>query len=208
MQVIKMPLGQLQTNCFLLMENSECLIIDPADEATFILEEIQRRKLKLVGLLATHGHFDHVLATGEIQRSIPVPLYLFKEDQFLIRRLNETAKYFLGFDPYALEPEKCVYLQEKKMKIGEFNFEIIKTPGHTPGGCCFYFEKENIVFSGDTLFRDGIGRYDFSYSDRNILRQSVKKILSLPGETKVLSGHGEQTSVSSAIISMKRELYS
>lgn len=208
MQVIRMPLGQLQTNCFLLIENSECLIIDPADEAAFILEEIQRRKLKLVSLLATHGHFDHVLAVGEVQRSIPVPLYLFEEDQFLIKRLNETAKYFLGFDPYALKPEKYVYLQEKKMKIGEFNFEIIRTPGHTPGSCCFYFEKENVVFTGDTLFRGGIGRYDFSYSDKKTLLKSIKKILSLPSETKVLSGHGEQTSVSAAIISMKRESYS
>ena len=208
MQIFSFSLGSLQTNCYLVSDGSVCLLIDPADDASFILEEIQRRRLKLEGILATHGHFDHVLAAGEIQRSIPVPLYLFKEDQFLVKRLNETAKYFLGYNPYALEPKKCIYILEEKMDIGGFSVEIIKTPGHTPGGGCFYFEKEKTVFTGDTLFKDGIGRYDFSYSDKNILRQSVKKILSLPGETKVLSGHGEQTSVSSAIISMKRELYS
>jgi len=208
MQVTKIPLGQLQANCFLLIEDSECLIIDPADEAAFLLEEIQRRKLKLIGLLATHGHFDHVLAAGEIQRSIPVPLYLFNEDKFLINRLNETAKHFLGYDPYALEPKKCIYLQEKKMRIGEFDVKVIKTPGHTPGGCCFYFEKENMIFTGDTLFKDGIGRYDFSYSDKDNLLQSIQKVLSLPPETKILCGHGQDSSVSAAIISMKRELYS
>lgn len=105
-----------------------------------------------------------------IQLSFHVPLYVFKDDQFLIDRLNETAKYFLGFDPHFIKPSKVKYLTESKFNpdlIG-VEFKIIKTPGHTPGSCCFYFKEENVVFTGDTLFKDGIGRYDFSYCSKKI----------------------------------------
>ena len=94
MTIKKYSLGELQANCYFLIEGKDCLIIDPADDASFILEEIQRQQLNLVGMLATHGHFDHIGAVGEIQLSFNVPLYIFKEDRFLIDRLNETAKHF------------------------------------------------------------------------------------------------------------------
>ena len=97
MKILKFPLGQLQANCYFLIEQDECLVIDPADDASFILEELLRRRLKLIGMLATHGHFDHVMAVGEIQKSFNVPLYISGKDQFLIDRVEETAEYFLGF---------------------------------------------------------------------------------------------------------------
>lgn len=195
MKIIKYSLGQLQANCYFLIEDQNCLIIDPADDASFILEELQRQQLKLVGMLATHGHFDHIGAAGEIQLSLNVPLYIFKEDQLLIDRLNETAKYFLGFDPHFIKPINVKYLAVNKFKIQNLEFKIIKTPGHTPGGCCFYFEEENTLFTGDTLFKDGIGRYDFSYCSKKDLKKSLKKIFELPKETVVYPGHGDETSL-------------
>ena len=88
------PLGQLQANCYLVVKNNTCLIIDPSDEASFILEKIQRKNLKPVGLLATHGHFDHVMASGEIEThynaSLPLPLYIHKKDLFLIKSRFST----------------------------------------------------------------------------------------------------------------------
>lgn len=195
MIIKKYSLGQLQANCYFLINNQDCLIIDPADDAPFILEELQRHQLNLVGMLVTHGHFDHVGAVGEIQLSFNVPLYIFKEDQFLINRLNETAKYFLGFDPHFIKPITVKYLTNSKFKVQNLEFKIIKTPGHTPGSCCFYFKEENSLFTGDTLFKDGIGRYDFSYSNKDKLKNSLEKIFELPKETIVYSGHGDETSV-------------
>jgi len=196
MKIIRFSLGQLQANCYLLTEEEQCLIIDPADEASFILEEIQRRKLKLIGMLATHGHFDHVMAAGEIQLSIRVPLYIFREDLFLVKRLKETAKYFLGYEPYVVEPTIIKYLKEETFHVIRFAFRVLHTPGHTPGGCCIYFPEEKIVFTGDTLFKGAVGRYDFSYSDKLGLKKSLKRLLKLPKDTIVYPGHGEQTSMS------------
>jgi glyoxylase-like metal-dependent hydrolase (beta-lactamase superfamily II) len=200
MKIIKYSLGQLQANCYFLVEGDRCLIIDPADEASFILEELQRRKLKLVGMLATHGHFDHIGAAGEIQLSFNIPLYIFKEDRFLVNRVEETAKYFLDFKPVILPIKNIKNLNiENSLKIvrqlADWKLKIIKTPGHTPGGCTFYFPKEKIVFTGDTLFRDGIGRYDFSYCNKKDLKNSLITLSKLSEETKVYPGHGEKTSI-------------
>ncbi|PIV09404.1 MBL fold hydrolase [Candidatus Roizmanbacteria bacterium CG02_land_8_20_14_3_00_36_15] len=203
MKIIKYSLGQLQTNCYFIVEDNQCIIIDPADEAGFILEELQRRKLKLVGILATHGHFDHLLAVGEIQRSIDISLYLSKKDLFLIDRLEETVKHFLGYKPTTL-PIKNIknFVIENSLKIGNFKLKIIPSPGHTPGGVCYYLPAEAsakaglpILFSGDTLFKQGIGRYDFSYCNKDDLKHSLKKILLLPKDTVVYPGHGEKTTV-------------
>lgn len=186
----------MQANCYFLVQNNECLVIDPADDASFILEELQRRRLKLVGMIATHGHFDHVMASGEIQLSINVPLYINKKDLFLIDRLTETADHFLGYKPVIIQPKKIENLNfENLLKIGNCKLKIIDTPGHTPGSCCYYFKDKNILFTGDTLFKQGIGRYDFSYSSKKDLDNSLKKILKLPGNTIIYPGHGEETTI-------------
>lgn len=195
-KILHFSLGQLQTNCYFLIKENQCLIVDPADEASFILEELQRRKLKLVGMLATHGHFDHIMAVGEIQKSFNVPLFISPKDQFLVDRLEESAEYFLGYKPTVLPIKKIENLKIKNsLKIGNYKLKIIFTPGHTPGSGCFYFSQENAIFTGDTLFKNGIGRYDFSYSNKDDLKNSLKKIFKLPKETIVYPGHGEKTTI-------------
>lgn len=195
MDILTYPLGELRANCYLVIQNDKCIIIDPADSAYFILESIQRKNLKLIAMLATHGHFDHVMAVGEVQLSFRVPLYIFEEDIFLLKRTNETAKFFLGHDSHVIEPQIILKLKEGKNIIDGFEFETIKTPGHTPGGCCFFMKKEGIIFTGDTLFKDGIGRYDFSYSNKKDLDLSLKKLCNLPEETSVYPGHGVSTTI-------------
>ncbi len=196
MKILRFQLGQLQANTYFLINEDKCLIIDPADEAPFILEELQRRKLKLIGMLSTHGHFDHVMAAGEIQLSFKVPLYINKKDQFLLDRLQETAEYFLGFKPTILSIKKIVPSTAGSRLGGKnFEYQIILTPGHTPGSVSYYFPKDKIVFTGDTLFKGAIGRYDFSYCNKEDLKKSLALLLKLPGETKVLTGHGEETSI-------------
>lgn len=193
MKIIKFSLGQLQANCYFLIQDDACLIIDPADEAPFILEELQRRKLKLVGIAATHGHFDHVMAAGEVQKALSVKFYLSQKDLFLLDRLEETANFFLGYNPIIIRPTTINQLIGVKCRIGAFEFEKLNTPGHTPGSQCFYFKNEKIIFTGDTLFNRGIGRYDFSYSSKNDLKKSLKSLLKFSAETAVYPGHGGKT---------------
>lgn len=197
MNVLTFPLGELQTNCYLLVEDNHCLIIDPADSADFILEEIQRRNLKVDGIFATHGHFDHVLGAGELQLSLEIleqrefPVHIFEEDMFLMKRTKETAQHFLNHVPKTLPINHFEYLKEEPMQIGEFSFEVLHTPGHTPGSSCFYFSTDSVIFTGDTLFKDGIGDYSHSYSDKKQLMNSVKRILDLDEGTTIYPGHGE-----------------
>jgi len=194
MKITKYSLGQLQANCYFLIEGNDCLIIDPADDASFILEELQRQQLSLVGMLATHGHFDHVMAVGEIQKSIDLPLLIHEKDKFLINRLIDTAEYFLGYKPIVLPIKTIENLNiENSLKIENFKLKIIYTPGHTPGSCCYYFKEENVVFTGDTLFKEGIGRTDLSYSSQDDLKKSLKKIFKLPEETIIYPGHGDSS---------------
>lgn len=195
MKILTYPLGQLQANCYFLIKDQDCLIIDPADDASFILEELQRRRLKLIGMLATHGHFDHLMAAGEIQKSIPTPFYINKNDIFLLDRLEETAKYFLSYDPVIIKLTTINQLIGVRYTIGNFSFEIIKSPGHTPGSNSYFFKNEAVIFTGDTLFKNGIGRYDFSYSNKGKLKKSLEILLKLSVATVVYPGHGDPTTI-------------
>lgn len=193
MKIVKYSLGQLQANCYFLINGQDCLIIDPADDASFILEELQRQQLSLVGMLATHGHFDHVMAVGEIQKSYNIPLFISKKDCFLINRMDKTAEHFLGYKSIILPVKKIQNFPPSPRLRWASKLKIISTPGHTPGSYCFYFKEENAVFTGDTLFKDGVGRTDLSYSNKDDLKKSLKKLFKLPEETIIYSGHGEDT---------------
>ncbi len=195
MRIDSYPLGQLQANCYFLTQGNGCIIIDPADSADFILEKIQRERLNVIALIATHGHFDHIMAVGEIQLSYDVPLYIHDDDLFLVKRLNQTAQHFLGYDPAAIPPSNTISLGAGALNVGSFEFDIIHTPGHTPGSCSIYVKEENSVFTGDTLFKQGIGRYDHSYSDKKTLFNSLKTLFKLPEETIVYPGHEDITTI-------------
>ncbi|MBI3620474.1 MBL fold metallo-hydrolase, partial [Candidatus Roizmanbacteria bacterium] len=147
---------------------------------------------KLVRIYATHGHFDHVMAAGEMPQS----LHIHKNDIFLLKRLAATATYFLGYDPIIIEPVDIKFITPvKKRRVGDFEFEVIHTPGHTPGSVCFLFPKEKKIFTGDLLFKNGIGRYDFSYGNKIELFESLEKIWRLPPEITIYPGHGDKTTV-------------
>jgi len=188
-------LGQLQANCYLISRGKDCLLIDPGDGADFILEQLARRSFVLKAVLVTHGHFDHIMAAGEIQLSAKVPLMIDEKDFFLVKRLKESAKHFLDFEPEVVSPSPVVFLKERKYSLGFAKFEVIATPGHTPGGVCFYFPKEKAVFTGDTLFKNAVGRTDFSYGKKTDLERSLLRLFELPEDTVIYPGHGEKTSV-------------
>ncbi|KXK09832.1 MAG: putative metallo-hydrolase [Microgenomates bacterium OLB23] len=197
MKVQTLVLGELRTNCYLLTQGSDCMLIDPADSADFILEKLQREGLNLRAIFATHGHFDHVLAVGELQLSVDAALYIDARDDFLIARLNKTAEHFLGYDPLAIAPSTVTHVPQadEDIIIESFSFRLIHVPGHTPGSIALYFPREEFVFTGDTLFNNAVGRTDLSYSRKDDLKTSLQKLMKLPDETIVYPGHGSETTI-------------
>lgn len=212
LQIKTFSLGELATNCYLLYTHNEGIIIDPGDEATFIAEKIQELAFSPRAIVATHGHFDHVLAAGELQLIFNIPFYLHQNDLFLLKNMCTSATHWLGRSVKHPIPQKIITVQENDV-IGcaDYHLKIIETPGHTPGSIslqliisdCNRLQRivtdfnryQPIVFTGDTLFKGGIGRYDFSYSSKEELDDSLRKLDFLPQETVVYPGHGETTTI-------------
>lgn len=196
MKILTHPLGELQANCYFLIEDKDCVIIDAGDSADFILEKVSRQNLNVKAIVATHGHFDHVMAVGELQASLDAPFYISSKDQFLLDRVAETAKHFLGHVPIVIPIKESTNLEQDSLQATGFGLQVIPTPGHTPGSVCIYSKDEAALFTGDTLFKDGIGRYDFSYSNKKQLLESIGHLMkSLPEDTLVYSGHGDITTL-------------
>jgi len=195
MNIERLVVGQLQTNCYLVscLKTREAVIIDPGDAGDFISQKVFDLKLKPKLILATHGHFDHLLAVMELKLNFKIPFLMHKDDLFLLRRVTRTAEYFLG---YPADPVPTVerYLKEGDViTFGKEKLEVIETPGHALGGVSFY--SKGVLFSGDTLFCQGVGRTDFSYCSYEDLMKSLKKLFKLPAKTLVYSGHGPETNL-------------
>lgn len=192
-------LGQLETNCYIVWdeETKEGLVIDPADDGVGISEEIENKKIKLVGVVMTHGHFDHSLGALDLKLMYNVPIFVSEKDKFILDRQDETAKYFLKQElqiPNLIKIDKDLE-GIKEIIFGESKLEVIKTPGHTPGSISLYSAKQDLLFSGDTLFKDSRGRTDFKYGSTKNIFESLRKLMKLPEETDVYSGHGEATTI-------------
>lgn len=193
-----LKVGQLSTNCYLFYDpkNLDAFIIDPGDDAEYIINRITDLGLKPEAILATHGHFDHILAVTELKLAYSIPFYANRNDAPIVNRMGRTAEYFTGIktDP-APKIEKSL-IANKFLEVGDLELKIIHTPGHTPGSVCFYCAKENLLISGDTIFAEGsYGRTDLAGGDAKKLKESILKILALPDDTTIYSGHGEETNV-------------
>jgi len=195
----KMVIGELQTNCYLVWDedSKECLIIDPADDGVSISEEIDAKKLIVKAVFLTHGHFDHCLGALDLKLIYNVDFGCSQKDVFLLDRQDETAKHFLKREIHVPNFVKIdIDLDTTdNFKLGEETFDIIKTPGHTPGSVCFYNKQNHLLFSGDTLFLGLRGRTDFSYGSTKKIFASLKKLMKLEKDTLVLPGHGDETSI-------------
>lgn len=196
MTIITAEIGLLRTNCYLVAdeESGEAFLIDPADRADELARLIEKKDVKLKGILITHGHFDHVVAAPELAAKYHVPIYCGEQEAELLASpvLNESA---------AFRREVCVIADRllkdgQKLQLGKTEFTVIATPGHTVGGVCYYAEKEQAVFSGDTLFFESVGRSDFHTGNERTLMRSIKeRLYVLPDEVTVYPGHGPKTSI-------------
>ena len=188
--------GQIMTNCYLVCneDTKELLIIDPGDQADLISKKINESGAKPVAILLTHGHFDHVLAVNELAESYQIPVYANENEK---KQLHSTAAEFFPHLGRSGEVRVDHFISgEPLLKLAGFEIKVFMTPGHTQGGVCYYFEKEGLLFSGDTLFFGSIGRTDFPGGSYKDLIQSVEtKLFPLPEDVVVYPGHNNATSI-------------
>ena len=173
MKIKHLIVGELETNCYLLVSKDELGIIDPGGEAEKILKEIEKAKVKPKYIINTHCHFDHILANEKIRKKTGAEILI-----------HQAEKDFINFkiDRFLKEGDE--------IKIGESVLSVIHTPGHTKGSICLL--GKNFIFTGDTLFKDGYGRTDFPGGSQKESEESLEKLAKLlkPGMT-VYPGHGE-----------------
>lgn len=188
----KLPVGKLLTNCYLLADdNGRGVFIDPGDHADRLLDIAREKGVQIEAVWLTHGHFDHMLAAAEIQRATGAKLYVHAADEGCLDdpRRNLLA-YFTVNVPLSLKAD-VLFREGDILQAGDLPFTVWETPGHTPGSCCFVNEALGIVFSGDTLFENGIGRTDMPGGDDETLRVSVERLEKITSSPRVYPGHGE-----------------
>ena len=198
LELVTFTLGPAMTNAYLVAdsETKEAAVIDPAWDGDVILAEAEKRGWRIAHLWYTHAHFDHIGGAAAIADALnPLPLVALHPADHVLWRAEGGAPLF-GFkiDP-GPEPTIDLY-QGQILKLGKIEFEVRHTPGHTPGMCILYVASEGICFSGDLIFRDSVGRTDLPGGDWETLLKSIhEQVFTLPDETRLLSGHGPDTTV-------------
>lgn len=196
MKIDILVLGMIRTNCYILSDENtkEAILIDPADESERILSFLSEQGYKLKAILLTHGHFDHITGIQGVRDTIPVPLYALEAEKELLENPQWNCSN-MGSRSVSEQADQWL-LDGDVLTFGTMSCKVIATPGHTRGSGCYYFEKENVLFSGDTLFCESVGRTDLPTGNAQMVIESVrKKLLVLPENTIVYPGHGAETSI-------------
>ncbi|MBU5479993.1 MBL fold metallo-hydrolase [Blautia sp. MSJ-19] len=192
----KCIVGSVFTNCYFLKnkETGEMLIVDPGDNADKIEQKVLEMQGKPVAVLLTHGHFDHILAAEEIKKKYNIPIYACdKEEKTLLNPEINLSAY--GRGNCSIRADR--YLADLQVvELAGFSVQMIETPGHTVGSCCYYLKDEGVLFSGDTVFRGSVGRTDFPEGSTSAIVHSLHRLLeALPDDTEVYPGHDASTTI-------------
>ncbi len=184
------------TNCYFVIneDTGEVLIIDPGASAKQLAEKVKEHGLTPVGILLTHGHFDHASAAEELSQLFNVKIYAHEAER---ETLETPGLNLSGWEGKAETYHADIYLKdEQELELAGFQIRVLFTPGHTVGGCCYYFTEQGILFSGDTLFEGSVGRTDFPKGSASQLIRAIKeKLMIMQDETAVYPGHGDMTGI-------------
>ncbi len=204
----RMVLGVCQTNCYFVYRDEEsasvkdAIVIDPPDQGEKIVAALERNGFKVKAVFLTHGHFDHIwgceglLAATNVSESEAgsVKIYACEAEKEVLNDARKNVSSGMH-RPYTMDAD--VYVKDGEMlDVAGMTCKVIATPGHTAGGCCYYFEEAGLLVSGDTLFQESVGRTDFPTGSMGTLVRSIKeKLFVLPDDTKVYPGHGDTTTI-------------
>lgn len=182
MKITTIPLGLYQTNCYIIAQGDRCLVIDPGEEADKVLGFLEKQGLTLEAILLTHGHFDHVGAVKTLAAETDCRVYLCQEELALPGAMTAGPLFYTDF-----------YKEGDRLTLAGLSFEVLHTPGHTPGSVCLRFDEH--LFSGDTLFAGSCGRTDFPGSSPRDMVCSLSRLAKLEDHLRVYPGHGSSTTI-------------
>lgn len=189
--------GAYQVNCYLVYDTDtkEGVIIDPGDEGDRIMSEVETTGVTPKGILLTHGHFDHIAAVDELRQHYSIPLYAGQGETELLSDSAKNGSAMAGLS-LTVEPAEFLLEDEVLVRVGAVEFRILATPGHSPGGVCYLQEAAGLLYCGDTLFAQSIGRTDLLGGSTEVLLKSINdKIMKLPDQVVCYPGHGPKTTV-------------
>lgn len=194
MNIKVLSVGPYAANCTLLWDNpKQAWVIDPGADAATIKSVLGSNNLSLGVVVLTHSHFDHISALNSVLDGSDIPVYMHQADvAFAFSPMNSMPPYPKTDKPKNLNLEKS---DGDTIEFGGLTAKIITTPGHTPGGWSLYFEDHNVLIAGDTLFAGSVGRTDLPGGDWNTLAASLQKLKALPDDTRVICGHGPETTI-------------
>jgi len=190
------PAGMNRTNCYIVgcEETMEGAVIDPGGEGERLVREIENSGLDVEYVLITHAHFDHIGGVADVVEATGAHLAIHPKEQPLLEAGGGASTW--GFSVPSSPPPDVMLSEGQIIEVGQLSFEVLSTPGHSPGGVSFYEADEGAAFVGDVLFSSGIGRTDLHGGDRQTLMRSIKRVLfSLPDDTVVYPGHGPKTTI-------------
>ena len=192
MEIKVLPLGHINSNCYMLSTERSAVVIDPGFKSEtvskFLIDNAHKERL----ILLTHAHFDHIGGAEGLRNLANTKIGIGEFDNLSLSdtRLNLSDLFHAKLSPFLAD---LIFCDNQTFSVGDIEFKVLHTPGHTPGGVCYLMG--DILFSGDTLFKGSIGRTDFYGGDFKTLEKSVKRLYTLDGNTTVLSGHGEATTI-------------
>jgi hydroxyacylglutathione hydrolase len=199
MKIRIIPTGPIEANCVFVSDADGCtLVTDPGADAAELDDALKRDKLNVSAYLVTHGHADHVGALFPLWQKHPAPVLIHPRDAaWAFTPANALPPYYSApTRPDGPFPE---VKDGSCFQFGGLSFKVIATPGHSPGCVCFYFEADNLILTGDTLFQDSVGRTDLPGGSSRTLTESLLKLARLPGSVKVIAGHGDETTIGAEI---------
>ena len=197
MKINQYVVGPVQTNCYFVIneETNEMIVIDPGASAKALADKARKDGYTPVAILLTHGHFDHATAAEELANEFGgIPIYAYEAEKETLADPELNASWMMG-DSLVFKADKFLK-DEQEIDLAGFHIRVLFTPGHTPGGCCYYFPYEEVLFSGDSLFCMSIGRTDFKKGSMSDLVRAIKeKLMVLPERTTVYPGHNESSTI-------------
>lgn len=196
LKIGRIVMGMCQTNCYFVYPEgkSEVILFDPADKGDYIYHSLRDKGFTVAAILLTHGHFDHIWGLEKLKELSGAKVYAYEEEKEVCENASVNVSKDAG-RPCEITADEYVK-DGATISVAGMSCQLIATPGHTKGSCCYYFEEEGILISGDTLFQESVGRTDLPTGSMSALVRSVKeKLMVLPADVKVYPGHGESTTI-------------
>ena len=200
MTIVNLFPGSYGSNCYLLEDSGEALIVDPSAAASAILRKLREDGCTPVGILLTHGHFDHIMSVDTLRQAEPdLKVYIHEADAPMLSDGQKNGFSFFFRQDRAWKDADVLLTDGQEITVGSVTLRVVHTPGHSPGSICYFCQSEGIMLTGETLFADNIGRCDLWGGSYATIRQSLKRLRDYDGGLTILPGHGGSNTLSKAL---------